>query len=169
MSENLENTQNVQNTENLSNLVQEVVKRSRGRPKGSLNKPTKVVQAILPTNKAKVVKDTKNAPDSIINNKNTNKDALINKLLQTTGCKYNTLDYDTYKGTLDNMPLNDLHDEAMRVGLKPLGDRSLTTSTLLQVFKEEVLKFVPRCGNIGINKIDADKSDKIMELMKVGR
>ena len=146
----IENAETIQQTENPT-----PIKRKRGRP-------PKVSKSTLPTDKVEAPKTNKNVPKS--------NEAQLSALLRTTGAKYDTLDMDVYKARLDNMSLNDLRDEAIRVNIKPLGDRSLTTITLIGLFREEVLKFTPNISGIDKTpKLDPDKRARLTELMKNAR
>lgn len=91
-------------------------------------------------------------------------------LLRSSGALFDTLDMNIYKARLDSFSLNDLHNEALRVGLKIGTDRVNCTRAILDVFTEYRNKFVP--SYIGVGKIDdipLDKRARALELMKDGK
>ncbi len=105
-------------------------------------------------------------PDKVVEKEKVDNDA-IKVLLNTNESRYNTLDVEAYQSLLDNMSLNDLHAEAIRVGLKPLGDRSLTTRTLIDLFHEERRKFLPSGNGYPVNtNLEAEKRAKLAVLMR---
>lgn len=98
----------------------------------------------------------------------SNKTQIITGLLQTELDGYGNDDLDTYTKKLESMGTNDLYEEALKRGLRPMGDNKLTTDTLIRLFKENQTKRQPQ-ANIEKTGTLQDKANKILELMKVGR
>jgi len=154
-------TENAQTSEKTQTQIP--VKRGRGRPKGS----TKISKGVLPTEKTVEIGGTetpkidKGSPESNVER--------LNAILKAGGAKYDTLDSEAYRNSLDEMTLNDLHAEATRIGLKPLGDRSLTTRTLMDLFQEENRRFKPNMGTVDATNLDDDKRAILTQIMKDAR
>lgn len=130
--------------------IQEVpiVKRGRGRPKknnGLTIAKSEVLDAPKDLNKA-------------------------GELLRASGALFDTLDSDIYRARLDSFSLNELTNEAFRVGLKGGQDRTNTTRAILEVFQDYRNKFVPNYLGVGQKDgLSDDKRTKALELMKDGR
>lgn len=91
-------------------------------------------------------------------------------LMQMAGGKFDTLDLDTYKARLDNFSLNELNNEAFRIGLKGGADRSNTVRAILEIFNDYRRQITPDFS--GTNRSDgltAEKRATIANLMKDGR
>jgi hypothetical protein len=148
----------IENAQTLEQLqLTPPIKRKRGRP-------TKVSQGILPTDKKDKVEPPK--PDK---NPAESTEIKLTKLLQINLARYDTLDHDTYKDKLEKMTLPELHEECVRVGLRPVNDRGLTTQTLLQVFRQEVVRLNPSAGGIDRTKLSVEARNKLTQLMKDAR
>lgn len=94
----------------------------------------------------------------------------IAELLRASGGLFDTLDYDVYRLRLDNFSMNELTNEAFRVGLKGGQDRFNTTRGILEVFQDYRNKFMPSI--MGISAKDGMSEEKralALSLMKDGR
>lgn len=91
-------------------------------------------------------------------------------LLRSSGALFDTLDLETYKQRLDSFSLNELYNEAFRVGLKGGVDRTNCTRAILEVFNDYRSKFAPNYGDLGKrDNLPPDKRQRALDLMKDGR
>lgn len=140
------------------------VKRGRGRPKGSLNRITKVSKGVLPTETTQIPKSDKD----LLKLKNER----LTALLKATNAKYNTLDAAEYQSRIEHMNLTDLQDECMRVGLKPnvtTETKNISIGTLMDLFNENRRAFLPDESGQNKNNLDQNQREKLLELMKSAR
>jgi hypothetical protein len=64
----------------------------------------------------------------------------------------------------------ELQDEAIRAGIKPLGDRSQTTNTLLQLFNEWRRQYLYTPGtSVVSNQLSPEVKAELTRLMRDGR
>ena len=91
-------------------------------------------------------------------------------LLRNSGALFDTLDLDSYKHRLDAFSLNELYNEAFRVGLKGGADRTNCTRAILEVFNDYRGRFAPNYGNMGKrDELSPDKRQIALDLMKDAR
>ena len=119
--------------------IQPLIKRGRGRP-------------------PKSAKPIENPPINKLN--------IASSLLKTSGALFDTLDLDAYQARLDNWSLTELHNEALRVGLKTGTDRSNCTRAILDVFRDYRNKFVPNFVGTSQDNLSLEKRALALSLMK---
>lgn len=91
-------------------------------------------------------------------------------LLRASGALFDTLDLEVYKTRLDSLSLNELHNEAIRVGLKTGTDRSNCTRAILEVFTDYRNKFLPSyTGFITKDGLSDEKRAIALKLMQDGK
>lgn len=95
----------------------------------------------------------------------------LTDMLKVAGAKYNTLDTEIYKTSLDAMTINELYNEALRVGLKAYGERSLTTRTLIDLFNQYRAQHLPSYySSSEVNAhLTEEKKAEILNLMRDGK
>lgn len=91
-------------------------------------------------------------------------------LLRNSGALFDTLDLEVYKHRLDSFSLNELYNEAFRVGLKGGSDRTNCTRAILEIFNDYRSKFAINYQNVGQkDNLTPEKRQKALELMRDGR
>ena len=86
------------------------------------------------------------------------------------GSKYDTVDNETYQNRLDGFTMMELQEEALRAGLKPLGDRAQTTRTLIELFNEWRRQYLYTPGTSTVNSgLSAETKAELTRLMRDGR
>lgn len=168
-------------------------------PKRKRGRPPKVKQAIIPVNKAiktekceelnikdsltitndgEEVKTFKQAAEVVKKDKQDKEVSLKSKqekltsLLRESGGKYDTNDAGEYQTRLESFSLNDLQDEAMKVGLKPnitTEARSLAISSMLDLFYENQRTLTPDNSGHNQTQLSDKKREKLLNLMRDAR
>lgn len=143
------------NNQNTPQLL--TVKRGRGRPK----KVNAVVSVTVLENTA--LKPT----DEIPNRKHLEQAAI---LLRDSGALFDTLDLETYKMRLDNFTINELNNEAFRVGLGGGADRYNTTRAIMEIFNDYRRKFSANFSGFPQNdNLSPEKKKTALDLMRDGK
>jgi hypothetical protein len=95
---------------------------------------------------------------------------VIASLLRASGALFDTLDLDVYSNRLDSFSLNELHNEAFRVGLKAGADRKHCTRAILEIFGDYRRKLTPISPNeISGENLTPEKRSVALDLMKDGK
>ena len=91
-------------------------------------------------------------------------------LLRDSGALFDTLDPNVYKERLDNFTMNELNNEAFRVGLGGGADRANCSRAILEIFNDYRRKFVLDYQNVASNdNLSPENRKRALDLMRDGK
>ena len=94
------------------------------------------------------------------------------RLISLTGANYDTTDAEVYKDRIEKMSINDLQNEALRVGLKSNIDNStknIAIGTMMNLFYDNIRQLTADISGTNQANLNEKKRQKLTELMAAAR